>query len=161
MVARREALTVERPWLSTEAAHTRINWMGWQGNYPTAGMTGPCHPSSPSQYMSWSVGESSAETGAVLIPLSTLRTTVEHIVTLNLDARLAEYQRRSDLLYDVMGLHGITPDRVDDLAEEAYIQMERDGHLDPITFAERTGIDVRLADLVFRRLKSQGSIAEA
>jgi hypothetical protein len=70
-------------------------------------------------------------------------------------------KQRTDFLLGVLGLPEVTPGEIDKLAEEALRMLRAEGVADPITFAERKRIDLRLADLAYRRLIQQDLIEEA
>jgi len=76
-------------------------------------------------------------------------------------ARMDQIQRREDFLFQLAGVPIVTPEQIDTLADEAFETMRREGAYDPITFAQRKRIDLRVADLAFRRLIQQERIEEA
>ena len=80
------------------------------------------------------------------------------------ETHLAEVRDRGELAQHVLetfGLGDVTTSLLTALADEAYSMIQREGTLDPLTFAERKGVDIRVCDLVFRRLQQQGRISEA
>lgn len=66
----------------------------------------------------------------------------------------------NDLLSDWVG--SILPlcGDIDALSDKALASIRTDGELDAIDFAEREGLDIRVAEMVFRRLLRRGQISE-
>ncbi|MDG6949837.1 MAG: hypothetical protein JRM77_08350 [Nitrososphaerota archaeon] len=80
------------------------------------------------------------------------------------ESHLAEVRARGELaqhVLEIFGLGGVTTSILDTLADEAYLMIQSEGTLDPLTFAERKDVDIRVSDLVFRQLQRQGRISEA
>lgn len=157
MTAEPESSLQER-WFHVPSPHSGSNWADMiRGHLEMRGA--PQHPTGP--FSIWEEGEVSFPSGLVMLQFSELNPTIERFVAANIESRLREIRRRSDLVYEMIGLQGVTPELVDQLAEDAYNMMESKGTLDSVEFATQNGIDIRLSELVFRRLKAQGSITEA